>query len=987
MNRKIATVNAPVSQECPIYSDKKSHSRSIINELSSLDLHNRQSILTKASLSQPKTLKYNFAEPSRNDSKVDDILEIGDNSLSDCHSAITYFPDDDKSSRQSYSSNSSFSSNLSQSEIVSFLSVNTDNSIIPSTFKNRLKFWEEQGKFLDSSCSPSRSSTNLRLKRSSYFDYSPKEIYYNYPEKIDNSYSYNNNLNCIPKNRLQFKASSSLEFQSIDQSQPGLYVANSMRDAKMQSPIDSLLGRIINLFDSPVYDIINPDTTTPYALFLYYKWIGLSSHVLACKLRLLFSYQLEYTEEGRLKALAHLKPATNQQKLQVTHAFRYWIRVVPEDFPPDSLVLDVMHSLKEIMRKENTPHLINLLELNFFDSNSYNRKLSLVQNPNHDIDLTLMEENAATHHESFEILKIAPVELAKILIWLEYSLFLQIPFYEFKHYTKLQNSSETPHINCSIKESNSVSMWIKSTILNEEATDERALIIEKLIDVANEVRKLHAYQSLISFIGALNSGCICMQRLHFTWSLVPKEKIRIFQELSSLLTIQNNYYIYRNELEHIKQQGNFFYFPILGVMFKDLIQLDSKSNTLDSGDRVEVNEKKLILVARVIETWRKSQYAMLPKSPNIGLVELVKAAIHLCSIIDEDVLYKKSFVHEPVVKECDNCPLKENEFFSQFIRNFDKEKIDPSVVKLHVQAMTKAIFSTYDKEHNGYLTEDDFFLIQKNFPFIHNFNQIDKNKDGVIGEEEFYVFLFTSLGLIRNYFTHNFKEFHEFLPAICSHCKSIMWCPIEAAFKCRDCDLICHKYCRDKLVAECKPNISTIKKQKNVKTKDYKAKMFGSFKSVRNRHHSATELTDGISVEESCDTHRRNNCLENEDFENIAINGIDDTFVQMNKYQPLHPSMFDNNYHDVLSKLALDNETLASQLNSALFALYQAKVENRSLQKQLEVVEFKLNSSNHDLQVNNVELQRQFSNVRNATGEFLLQQVALLSSSKSQTYL
>ena len=984
MNRKFATVNAPVPiQKVSHFFEEKSQPNSTMCKLTSLDIYTQHSSSPKSSFSQPKFLKYNISELSPSHLKVDhDLIITEDSSTKQFHSV----QDNDKSSIQSSSSNSSFSSNLSDNSHNDTLfvhSITTDNSVISaSTFKNRLKFWEEQGKF-DESCFPSGPSASLRLKRSSYFAYSPEKNYYSRTEKNSKKLQLHYS-NYTSKDELYFKASSSSDFQSFDQSQSGLYIANSMREAKMQSPIDSLLGRIILLFDSPVYDIIKPDSTTPYSFFLFYKWIGLSSHVLACKLRLLFSYQTEYTDEGRLKPLSQLKPATNQQKLQVTQAFRYWMRVFPEDFPPDSLVLDVMHSLKEVMRKENTHQLINLLELQFFDSNSYNRKLSLVQYPNQVFDLAILGENSAKNHETFEILKIPSEELAKIIIWLEFSLFLQIPFYEFKHYTKLQNSSKTPHIYSSINESNSISMWVKSSILNEEATDERALIIEKLIDVANEVRKLHAYQSLMSFIGAINSGCICMQRLHLTWSLVPKEKIRIFEELSSLLTVQNNYYMYRNELEHIKQQENVFYFPVLGVLFKDLIQLDSKTNTLDTGDKIEVNENKLILVARVIETWRKSQYAILPKSPNVGLVDLVKAAIHLCSILDEDELYKKSFVHEPVAKECSTCPLKENEFFSKFIQNFDKEKIDPAVVKLHVQAMTKAIFSTYDKDHSGYLTEEEFLHIQKNFPFIHNFSQIDKNKDGVIGEEEFYVFLFTSLGIIRNYFTHNFKEFHEFLPAVCTHCKSIMWCPIEAAFKCRDCELICHKYCRDKLVAECKPNLLISKKHKNIKSKDSKAKVFGSFISDRNRHHSATELTERSSVDESCDTQINNNstCVEND-----AMVNVDNTVIQTEKDQPLLTSMFDNNYNEVISKLSVDNERLLTQLNSALTALYHVKVENRSLQKQLELVESKLNLTNNDLQVNNVELQRQFSNVRNATGEFLLQQVALLNSSKSQTYL
>ena len=872
------------------------------------------------------------------------------------------------------------------SSTLSFSSTSSDNSIsqcantrnlhytglargiVSSSFKSRLKFWEDLDKpidartnIIDRECSTMPLSNILRLKRSSYSAITTdKNQLIQYQDSNFNSpLLTNSNLTSIISN-------TSSESQAFDTPLCGLYVANSMREAKMQSSIDSLIVRMIDQFNSPVNDMIDPDSVTPYSFFLFYKWTGTTPDVLACKLRLLFSYQLTYNSEGKLKPLAQLLLSTSKQKLLVTHTFRYWMRVFPEDFSPNSLIIDVMHSLKVAMKKENMTELMNLLEFQYFDTYCYDRKLSLV------IKSNATKNNGWSHcytdSESFEILSLPPIELAKIILWMEYSLFLQIPFYEFRHYTRMQNSNETPHIYNSIKEANSVALWVKSSILNAEAPDERALIIEKFIDVAGETRKLHAYQPLMSFIGALNSGCVCQQRLALTWSLIPKEKIRALQELSKLLSVSNNYCIYRNELEHVKKHEKNFYFPILGVLFKDLIQLDSKSNTIDTGERIEINESKLLLISKTIETWRESQNSTIPKSPNFGQIDLVKAAIQLCSIIDEDDLYTKSLIHEPALMQTNVSMSKGDEIFSQFINNFDKKKIDPNVVKMHVQAMTKAIFSAYDKNHKGYLTENEFISVQKNIPFIPNFDQLDKNKDGYICQEELYVFLFTSLGNVRDYFTHDFKEFHEFHPAICSHCRSIMWCPIESASKCRDCDVICHKNCKQKLVSECKPNALASSKHKAPRTK--LGKKFNGKSYGRIRHHSATELTETCSINTVCSTGITNTA----EYENTSISSSDKEFS----------SQTSKTCDDQIILLQSENASLKEKLNSSFTVISHLRTDNISLKRQLEILQSQLNSITREFHLNNLELQRQFSNVRDATGEFLLRNFALINS---QTYL
>lgn len=91
-----------------------------------------------------------------------------------------------------------------------------------------------------------------------------------------------------------------------------------------------------------------------------------------------------------------------------------------------------------------------------------------------------------------------------------------------------------------IEQFNRVSLRVTATILKnpELRASQRARIIQKWIDIAQELRNLKNFSSLKAIISGLQAHSI--YRLRRCWSSLPKESIELFQKLAEIFSNENN---------------------------------------------------------------------------------------------------------------------------------------------------------------------------------------------------------------------------------------------------------------------------------------------------------------------------------------------------------------------------------------------------------------------------------------------------------------
>lgn len=105
-----------------------------------------------------------------------------------------------------------------------------------------------------------------------------------------------------------------------------------------------------------------------------------------------------------------------------------------------------------------------------------------------------------------------------------------------------------PSVLATIDQFNRVSLRVIATILRtrELKSSLRAKILQKWIDIAQELRQQKNFSSLKAIISGLQSHSV--YRLKRTWASLPKESIDLFQELADIFSNDNNQILSRELL-------------------------------------------------------------------------------------------------------------------------------------------------------------------------------------------------------------------------------------------------------------------------------------------------------------------------------------------------------------------------------------------------------------------------------------------------------
>ncbi|ELT96210.1 hypothetical protein CAPTEDRAFT_226540 [Capitella teleta] len=99
-----------------------------------------------------------------------------------------------------------------------------------------------------------------------------------------------------------------------------------------------------------------------------------------------------------------------------------------------------------------------------------------------------------------------------------------------------------------VNQFNAVSYRVIATVLKHPSLcmEERALVIDKWIEIAQELRVLKNFSSLKAIISGLQSNPV--YRLKSVWALVDKDKMDLFNELSEIFSDDNNQLMAREVL-------------------------------------------------------------------------------------------------------------------------------------------------------------------------------------------------------------------------------------------------------------------------------------------------------------------------------------------------------------------------------------------------------------------------------------------------------
>ncbi|XP_037993602.1 RAS guanyl-releasing protein 1 isoform X2 [Motacilla alba alba] len=328
----------------------------------------------------------------------------------------------------------------------------------------------------------------------------------------------------------------------------------------------------------------------------------------------------------------------------------------------------------------------------------------------------------------------------------------------------------------------------------EELSDHLTYLEFKSFRRISKLHQLQNFNTLMAVIGGLCHSSI--SRLKETSSCVPHDVIKVFNEMTELLSSYRNYDSYRRAYNECSN----FKIPILGVHLKDLISL--YEGMPDYLEDKKINVYKLYSLYNHIDELIQLQEMPLPLEANMDLVHLLTLSLDL--YYTEDEIYELSYAREPRSHRAAPMTPSKPPVVADWASGV-APKPDPKTISKHVQRMVDSVFKNYDHDQDGYISQEEFEKIAASFPF--SFCVMAKDWEGLISRDEITAYfmrassIYSKLGLG---FAHNFQETTYLRPTFCDNCAGFLWGVIKQGYRCKDCGMNCHKQCKDLVVIECK---------------------------------------------------------------------------------------------------------------------------------------------------------------------------------------
>uniref|UniRef100_A0A8D0DES1 RAS guanyl releasing protein 4 n=1 Tax=Sander lucioperca TaxID=283035 RepID=A0A8D0DES1_SANLU len=488
--------------------------------------------------------------------------------------------------------------------------------------------------------------------------------------------------------------------------------------------------------------------------------------------------------------LLTLYPPLGLKRTQICHLIRQWISQFPAVFEADPLLEQTMGDLWALVRSGGEKTHSQLLDTsclgphgNIFQAPSPSvkkRKVSLIFD----------------HME--------PDEMAEHLSYLEFKNFcnqvIRPLFLDYRSYVVRGSVRDNPALERSVMMCNGVSQWVQLMILSRHTAQQRAQVFTKFIHVAQKLRALQNFNTLMAVTGGLCHSSI--SRLKDTSNLLTPDITKALSEMTELLSSRSNYINYRR----VYNECSGFKVPILGVHLKDLISLnEALPNYIDED---KINLSKLQHLYSNINDLVAIHTCTPPFEANKDLLHLLTLSLDL--YYTEDEIYELSYTKEPKNTKIQPVAPVKPPVLAEWGSGVTP-RLDPNTISKHVKQMVDSIMKNYDQSQDGYISLEDFEKIAANFPF--SFCTHETDREGQISREEITSYFMRGMSVCAklgyNFKAHNFHETTYKRPTFCETCRGFLWGVIKQGYHCKDCGINCHRHCRDLVGIEC------LKKHKN----------------------------------------------------------------------------------------------------------------------------------------------------------------------------
>jgi len=248
-----------------------------------------------------------------------------------------------------------------------------------------------------------------------------------------------------------------------------------------------------------------------------------------------------------------------------------------------------------------------------------------------------------------------PLEIARQMTILEYMRYRQVQPREcLNQQWNLRDKEKArelaPHITEIIQAFNTSSKWVAWEILNQEKLKDRVYVVKKFIRILECLLEMNNFHGIMEILAGLRLSPV--HRLKATWGKIESSKVKVMEDISTLMHTEGSYKAYRSVLNTCQPPC----VPYLGVFLQDLTFIEDGNRTFkddqeagtegeSAQDRV-VNFEKMRRLAKVIQDIQQFQQTPYCLKTVDVLMQYLTRFTQGLNVTDED-LYEVSYRIEP----------------------------------------------------------------------------------------------------------------------------------------------------------------------------------------------------------------------------------------------------------------------------------------------------------------------------------------------------
>ncbi|KAI8910301.1 ras guanine nucleotide exchange factor domain-containing protein [Gorgonomyces haynaldii] len=346
--------------------------------------------------------------------------------------------------------------------------------------------------------------------------------------------------------------------------------------------------------------------------------------------------------------------------LRSINLLKHWVEQYWSDFESDPGLLETLETFLNTMNNEKLAQQVKSVirkktigvDYNTGDTSNYPKPIlpkgakltsespESKKTPNKDVRKSFLQlAFTAPVENCWKLAELDPLEVARQLTLMEYDMFQSIKKpRELLDCNWMKEDKEVlaPNIIRMVRWSNHVVEWLVTEIVTiRDNIKARALMMEKIIQMAQHLEKLNNFNGVKEVLAAMQSSPV--YRLKKTKETMASKYLKILETLKKLTGSESNYKLLRAKVHSVDPP----LIPFPGVYQGDLVYLEGYGkDILDDG---MVNFQKFQKVSSYVTELQTYQHVPYQLTP----VPEIQAMIKNYPAFNDDQAYNMSLVCEP----------------------------------------------------------------------------------------------------------------------------------------------------------------------------------------------------------------------------------------------------------------------------------------------------------------------------------------------------